>query len=186
MMSTKILREHDPEWAPLYERESSRLRQALGDCLQSIDHIGGTAIADISTKPIIDILIQVGDLSDVDLATPQLTAMGYDARGEYGLPGRRYFSKRISAPHVDGYHVHVYQSGTINAFRHLAFRDFLKLHPHVAQEYSDLKRSLADASGRLPSNYAELKSNFVETVESQALIYFGNERGNRPNPMLPH
>lgn len=172
MMSTKVLREHNPEWALLFESEALGLRQAFGNCLQSIDHIGGTAIAGVVTKPIIDILVQVWELSEIDIVTPSLTAMGYDARGEYGIPGRRYFSKKITSEPVNGYHLHVYRCGTADAVRHLAFRDFLMLHPQVALEYSRLKRSLADASGLLPCNYGDLKSDFVKTVERRALVYF--------------
>lgn len=172
MMSTKIIRAHDPKWADAYEREASQLKQSFGDCLQGIDHIGGTAIAGIFTKPIIDILVQVPSLADVDPRTPELIARGYDARGEYGIPGRRYFSRKVSTKNVHGFHVHVYQSGSDNAFRHLAFRDFLKLRPEVAQEYSELKRSLADPLGQLPYNYADLKSEFVQHVERQAVAHF--------------
>jgi GrpB-like predicted nucleotidyltransferase (UPF0157 family) len=176
MMSTKVLREHNPEWALHFESEALRLRRAFGNCLHSIDHIGGTAIADVVTKPIIDILVQVCDFSDIDVVTPLLTAMEYDARGEYGIPGRRYFSKKITSEHVNGYHLHVYRCGTADAVRHLAFRDFLRLHSQVALEYSRLKRSLADASGLLPCNYGDLKSDFVETVERRALLFFTSSR----------
>ncbi len=171
-MSNKVIRAHDPAWSALYEAEAATLVASIGQNVVCIDHIGGTSIPAILTKPVIDILVQVTDLFDLEVRTPELVRLGYEARGEYGIPGRRYFSRKTAMENISGYHVHVYQRGSENAFRHIAFRDFLRLHPQIAREYSELKRSLADPSGVLPSDYAELKSGFVQNIERQALAYF--------------
>lgn len=171
-MTNKVIRFHDPDWADAYADEAARLRKAFGASAQSLDHIGGTAVAGVFAKPIIDILVQVTALDDVDQRAEALEGLGYEVRGEYGIPGRRYFSKKVSTDNIQGYHVHVYEVGSHNARRHLAFRDFLLQHPEVAQQYSELKRSIADASGRLPEDYADRKSAFVQRVEQQALAHF--------------
>ncbi|MFT3808411.1 MAG: GrpB family protein [Micropepsaceae bacterium] len=175
-MSAKVIRAHDPRWQDAYRQEAGQIERAFGDCLDGIDHIGGTSIAGIFAKPVIDILVQARSLAEVEARSPAMMDLGYEARGEYGLPGRRYFSRKVSAASVTGYHVHVYQSGSADAFRHLAFRDFLVLHPQLADAYSELKRSLADSSGVLPPDYANLKSAFVQDIERQALAHFRRTR----------
>lgn len=57
---------HDPRWAEYGQRESARLREAIGPTLVTIHHIGSTAIPDICAKPIIDLLPVVSSLDRLD------------------------------------------------------------------------------------------------------------------------
>src|SRR5262245_2545019 len=82
---------HDEAWAREFTREAQRIERALGDVLVDLQHIGSTAIPGIVAKPVIDLLGAVTSVDALDAATSRLEALGYEALGEFGLPGRRYF-----------------------------------------------------------------------------------------------
>jgi len=135
IMTVKTIRAYDPRWVGAFAREAARVRIALGPLSASIDHIGSTAVKDIVAKPLIDILIQVADLRSIDDRATRFEDIGYDARGEYGIAGRRYFSKTVGTGIVTGYHIHAFETGSYQAKRHIAFRDCMRLRPDLAKAY---------------------------------------------------
>ncbi len=98
-MAMKVVVEpHNPHWAGMFENESQMVTQALGPNVVTIYHIGSTSIPNIYVKPIIDMLVEVTDITDVDAHNRAMEALGYEAMGECGIPGRRYFRKEDAAP----------------------------------------------------------------------------------------
>lgn len=172
----KIIAPHDPQWRQTFEAEATQVRRLLSPAALRIHHIGSTAIPAIYAKPVIDILIEASDLAGVDACAPRMTSAHYDVRGEYGIAGRRYFSKPASGAATTGFHVHVYEQGSPQIFRHLAFRDYLLERPDVAAAYSHLKQSIADASGALPADYVARKERFVAETQAAALDHFSVKR----------
>ena len=160
-MASKMIVSHDPGWEKAYADKAPRLEKAFGLTFKRMNHIGGTSLSDVFTKPIIDILVQLASFDDEPAWTAALAEQGYDARGEYGIAGRRYFARKLTTAGLQGYHVHVYTEGSYHLFRHRAFRAFLVRHPETVHEYSELKRKIANASGRLPNDHAARKSPFV-------------------------
>ena len=73
-----------------------------------------------------------------------MEALGYEAMGEFGLVGRRYFRKENPA-NIRTHHVHIYQANSPEVKRHLAFRDYMIAHPQDAEQYSLLKQKLASS-----------------------------------------
>jgi GrpB-like predicted nucleotidyltransferase (UPF0157 family) len=168
--STVIIRvvAYDSRWPALYAAEARRLREALRDVVSDIHHIGSTAVPGLSAKPIIDILLAVSSLAKLDERASILASLGYEAKGEHGIPGRRYF-RRDDERGERTHQVHSFQVSSGEADRHLAFRDCLISHPQVAEEYAELKRGLAR---RFPSDiygYMDGKNAFVKHHEARAL-----------------
>lgn len=166
---------HSAEWREMFEAEAAAIRAALGGEARGIHHIGSTAIPGVSAKPIIDILLEVRDIGRMDELTPRMTALGYEAWGEYGIPGRRYFVKFGEAGGGAGFigrthHVHAYQVGNPEIERHLAFRDYMISHPTEAREYSRLKEDLAWKAGDIEA-YMDGKDAFVKATEKRALAW---------------
>jgi len=143
---------------------------ALGRALVVIHHIGSTAIPGIYAKPIIDMLAVTGDLSLLDERTPRLQALGYEALGEFGIPGRRYFRKNNSAGERT-YQIHAFQTGSPQIARHLAFRDYLRAHPEVARDYETLKHRLAAAFPNDIGSYTDGKDSFIHDIDSRAAAW---------------
>ena len=162
----------NPQWPQAFEAEAVQVLLALGNNVVYIHHIGSTAIPNIYAKPVIDLLAEVSDIDHVDTRNVAMAALGYTALGEYGLPGRRYFRKHDEAG-VRTHHLHTFQRGSTEAQRHLAFRDFMRANPDCAQQYSDLKRTLAAQYPNDIDSYMDGKDEFVKAVEKQAM----EERG---------
>jgi GrpB-like predicted nucleotidyltransferase (UPF0157 family)/RimJ/RimL family protein N-acetyltransferase len=158
---------HDPQWAVEFERESSLVRNALGDLLVAIHHIGSTAIPGISAKPIIDMLAVAGDVAQLDAKEPEMKALGYEALGEFGIAGRRYFRKD-DALGKRTHQIHAFQIGSPQIERHLAFRDYLRAHPQPAHQYDVLNQRLAELHASDISAYTDGKDAFIAEIDVRA------------------
>lgn len=62
-------------WPNEFRELGARLRNALGDAAQRIDHIGSTAVPDLAAKDVIDVQITVASLDEGDVIAP-LVAIG--------------------------------------------------------------------------------------------------------------
>jgi len=162
---------YDYAWPSQFIAERQRLTGILSDCVLAVHHIGSTAVPGLAAKPIIDILIEASDLAVLDRRSDCLAQAGYRAKGEYGIAGRRYFTK---GPVLRTHHVHAYRRGDANIARHLAFRDYLRAHPAVAAHYARLKREIATSCGNAIERYCAGKQDFVDAYERAALRWRSN------------
>ncbi len=162
---------HDPMWSRKFESEATLVSEVLGSAAVGIHHIGSTAIPSIFAKPIIDILVEVTSLVAVDRRAESLEAHGYEAKGEFGIPGRRYFRKDNAAG-IREYQVHAFAADSGEVDRHLAFRDYLRSHPVVAEKYSQLKRELAMQHPYDIEAYRDGKDPFIKATEQVALDWW--------------
>jgi len=158
---------HSADWRAEFDMQVPLIGAAMGDNLVAVHHIGSTAIPGILAKPIVDILVEVTNLEEVDACTFAMQEARFEAKGEYGIAGRRYF-RRSDAEGTRTHHIHVFEAGSPHAGRHLAFRDFMLAHEDKAKVYSDLKARLAALQG---SAYQDAKSDFVEEMQDAALIW---------------
>src|SRR5436190_21363500 len=88
---------YNPAWPQLFEEEAAKIKQALGENCIAVHHIGSTAVPGLSTKPILDMSPVVLDIMRVDQATPSMRSLGYEAKGEFGMLFRRFFTKEHMA-----------------------------------------------------------------------------------------
>ena len=158
---------HDPKWQNLFEAEAQKVTVALSKNVVSIHHIGSTSIPNIYAKPIIDLLVEVKKIGLVDEQTAPMELLGYEAMGEFGIAGRRYFRKDNQAS-VRTHHVHVFTAASDEVKRHLAFRDYMIAHPEGAQEYSELKRKLARQHPTNIDRYMDGKDGFIKAIDKKA------------------
>ncbi len=164
---------HDPRWAALAAAESRALAAALQDILVVVHHIGSTAVPGIRAKPIIDLIPVVRGLDLLDEKRPQIEALGYGWRGEYGLPGRRYCFKDDPATGRRLCQLHCYDDGNPEIARHLAFRDYLVERPDLARQYEAEKRRCAASHPHDSHAYADCKEAWISRIERDALRFFG-------------
>jgi len=162
-----IVSDHSARWAQLFAEEAAKLRVVFGDLLLEIHHIGSTSVPGLPAKPVIDIMPVVKDIAQVDLLNVQMESLGYEAMGECGLAGRRYFRK---GGDDRTHNVHTYQWDNRQAIeRHLAVRDYLRTHPATAKEYGELKQRLARQFPTDIYGYMDGKDSFVKALEQEAL-----------------
>lgn len=165
---------HDPAWSLQFSQQVPILQDALGGNAVAVHHIGSTSIAGIHAKPVIDFLIEVKDIAQVDACNPAMIALGYEALGEYGIPGRRYFRKDRS-PRVRLHNIHTFAAGSPEAIRHLAFRDFMRAHEEYAEQYSQLKIALAEQFPEDIQGYMDGKNDFIKDMEQRALLWWDEQ-----------
>lgn len=150
--------DYDPAWPEQFLQEKQKLSIVLESVAVSIAHIGSTSIEGMCAKPIIDILLEVRCLSGLDSFNGALADMGYKAKGENGIAGRRYFQK---GEKQRSHHMHAFVSGDERIRQHLLFRDFLIAHPERAVEYAAIKSDAARRCQNDSAVYQKLKHNFI-------------------------
>ncbi|MEG5057449.1 GrpB family protein [Microcoleus sp. A2-C5] len=158
---------HDQNWRGAFETESRQIALALTENVVAIHHIGSTAIPQIHSKPIIDMLVEVKDITKLDPQTSAMEALGYEAMGEFGISGRRFFRKGNEAG-IRTHHIHAFEVNSAHIERHLAFRDYMIFHPEDAQQYSKLKQELAYKYSDNIQGYMDGKDGFIQAMDLKA------------------
>lgn len=157
---------YDPSWGEKFRLESPKLAKIFGDQAVGIFHIGSTSVPGLAAKPIIDILVRVKDIQRVDDFNAAMIELGYEPKGEYGMPGRRYFKKGDEEHHT--FHVHAFQVGNPEIARHLNFCAYLRAHPQDAKRYAELKTELARQFPHDIEQYTNGKDAFIQDIDSKA------------------
>jgi GrpB-like predicted nucleotidyltransferase (UPF0157 family) len=158
---------HNHQWRDAFEAEAKHVAAALGENVVAIHHIGSTAIPDIYAKPVIDLLVEVRDITEVDGQSSAMESLGYEVMGEYGIPGRRFFRKD-NQEGIRTHNIHAFEAGSAEVERHLAFRDYMIAHPGAAQRYSELKRKLAEEHPQSLDGYMDGKDGFIKEMDRRA------------------
>ena len=139
------------------------MKGALGECALAIEHIGSTAIPNMPSKPILDIAIGIRDFDKGFELIPLLTKLGYNFRGEVGVPRRHFFM--LGKPRT--HHVHMIELDSPAWQKRIGFRDFLRENPVKAKEYADLKKSLADQFPKDIASYSAGKTEYIDSILAQ-------------------
>jgi len=167
-----IMVDYDPAWPILYEAEKQRILKAIGNKVLAIEHIGSTAVPNLWSKPIIDMMAGVLCSTDAEDCVRLLQSLDYlDVTPQPGeldwhyCLGKKYAGEAAS---LQNYHLHLVRFMSDHWKKHLLFRDFLRNHPEVAQEYRELKRQLAAEYGSDRVGYTAAKTRFIESVITRA------------------
>lgn len=166
--------DYSPEWELEFKEEAKRLREILKDELVTIYHIGSTSIPGLASKAIIDLLPVVRNLEYVDIYKYVFEEAGYEIWGEYGISGRRYFSRTLGGYRT--HNIHVYQAGNREIDRHIAFCEYLRSHNKECKEYEDLKRKLYAKHPLDIEAYKLGKNTWIKQMEQVALKWFYKKR----------
>ena len=164
--------DYDPDWPRRFQAHSAKIGAALGDVALQIEHIGSTSVRNLGAKPIIDILLVVGDSADEESYCGRLEAAGYVLR----IREPDFHQHRMFGTQNRDVHLHVYSAGCIEVTRHLKFRDQLRSSAECRRIYEECKRKLARDPWPNMDAYAQAKTDVIERIISQA----DEEKGNRP------
>ena len=113
--------DYDPRWPRRYDAERGRIVAAAGPWIVAIEHVGSTAVSGLAAKPVVDIMGGLARLLDGDRCVAPLEALGWEYRGEAGVPGRYYF--RLWDGEKGACQLHVVERDGDFWRDHLAFRD---------------------------------------------------------------
>ncbi|QLE07757.1 GrpB family protein [Pseudoalteromonas shioyasakiensis] len=154
--------EYTPNWPDLFDIE----KRFIGSLIKNIDygtieHVGSTSVEGLAAKPIIDIMVGLESLEASKNAIQVLESNGY-CYHPYKGDVMHWFCK--PSPEVRTHHVHLIPFESKLWFERLVFRDYLRSHPIVAQDYAKLKRKLAIESGGDREKYTQEKTYFIRDV----------------------
>ena len=158
------------DWTVSAGNESQRLAEVIGETLVVIHHIGSTAIPGIMAKPTIDLMPLVREIAALDERKDALIALGYEWKGEFGLPGRRFLTRTQNGKRL--FNVHCYEATNTEAARHLAFRDYLRAHADVASAYEAEKLRAQSLQPNDVLAYNDVKNDWIKATEKRALEWY--------------
>lgn len=157
---------YNENWPKAFAKEAEKIREALGDNCIEIHHIGSTSVPGLAAKPLIDILPVVKDIHLVNEAISDMQKIGYEAKGEFGIPFRYFFTKSIGTSRT--HNVHAFEKGNSEIERHLNFRNWMRNKEDDRNAYALLKIKLAAEYPNDIYYYCCGKDNFVNEIDRKA------------------
>ena len=190
------IEEYNREWTGQFEKIKADLYSILINLNPKIEHIGSTSIPDLAAKPIIDIQVGIKNSNDLDKTIEPMINNHYIYYEIYNsvMPDRRLFvglkdekdirnfqniySKGDLIPHekinqLRLTHVHIWEHGTKDWNRHIAFRNYLREHAEVKGQYESLKKQLSLKDWKDGNEYNDAKDSFIKTTEAKAILWDG-------------
>lgn len=167
-----VLSSYQEAWPQAFGTAKQELLSVFVRTDVQIEHIGSTSVLGLSAKPVIDVLLGAANLSDIEAKIPALEqrAYRYVAKYETEIPQRRYFVKAAQTEMSSTpfrLHIHGVVIGSQLWREHLFFRDQLREHPTLREEYQALKLRLATELAHDKSAYTEAKAPFIRSVLAQ-------------------
>jgi GrpB-like predicted nucleotidyltransferase (UPF0157 family) len=151
---------YDERWPALFSREAQRIREALGERVRRLEHVGSTSVPGLPAKPRIDMLLVVDDSADEPGYVAALEQAGYVLRiREPDWHQHRMFNGPDTAVNL-----HVFSVGSPEVDRMLRFRDRLRSDPADRERYAAAKRALAARRWAHMQDYAGAKTDVVEEI----------------------
>ena len=149
-------------WPGMFEAEKDFLTTVAGKWLSgSIEHIGSTSIPGLMAKPVIDIMFGVESLERSLPAIDVIKCSGYQYY-PYKKEVMHWFCKPSDDHRTHHLHLVPFQSKLWN--ERIQFRQILLKEPLIANEYSDLKRMLAEQYKYDREAYTVEKWPFIRKV----------------------
>jgi GrpB-like predicted nucleotidyltransferase (UPF0157 family) len=174
--------EYDPTWPATFSLIAASLATILtasGVPVLAIEHIGSTSVPNLAAKPIIDIDIVVAPTSII-AATQALSFGGYTFNPENNGIDRMSFRWKghthdsgASRPTEDGEvrrAVYLNMPTGISLQNHLAVREVLRGDPALVEEYSEVKRRLAEREFSGIGAYGGGKSEILRKILQRSEI----------------
>lgn len=171
---TVILKQHHDEWGKLFKDEKATLEKAFGNIIIAIEHIGSTAMPNISAKPIVDINIGVKSLEVARDMKEKFEKLGYKHRPftsdkiRDDLQWEELYVKGSESKRT--HYVHVSVHGGEHWEHDLIFRDYIREHPEEANRYEKLKQNLAAQYAENRGMYTKGKKDYIDSVVKKAKI----------------
>ncbi len=186
---------YNPEWSAQFRQIADELKVILKDVHPTIEHMGSTSVSGLAAKPIIDVAVGIASTALLDKTIAPMTGHNYIYFEKYNsvMPLRRHYvglqsgapihrfqsvyTEADKVPHEDIYphkrvHVHVWELGSPEYLRHIAFRDYLRAHPEIVRQYAQLKKQLSVQEWEDGNAYNSGKNDFIKQEEAKAIVWY--------------
>lgn len=153
------------QWKEEFNRVKIEIMHVTGFEGDRIEHIGSTAINNMTAKPIIDILIGVDDIAKVDKALyKKLQSIGF-LRLRVERPDEIVLAKFTDNTYeVKTHYIHMVDYDKELWKNQLFFRNFLNSNVEVRAEYLNIKITSAKQKNININKYTDLKEPFVKSI----------------------
>jgi GrpB-like predicted nucleotidyltransferase (UPF0157 family) len=160
---------HNKEWRNWFEIESVALQEVFGDDVTAIEHIGSSAVENLPSKPIVDILVGLKEFSISDKQIQAIESLGFEYFGQLHEGQERLFARKRGE---QSFNISIVPYGEDEWFAKIAFRDYLRVHPDVVEAYSAIKSDAVSGGNDLLLQYHKYKDEFVIRTLSAALRWY--------------
>lgn len=156
---------YQKDWAIIYEETKSAIEKVLVEFNIAIEHIGSTAIENMTAKPIIDVVIGLEYLNKatIEKTISKLENIHFIYRSNEGENGGYLFIKEKNK-NVVSHHIHVVEQNDKQWNNYIHFRDALRKHSELALEYKQVKQSLAKKYPLDRLKYTNGKNEFIQAI----------------------
>lgn len=163
-----ILTEHQDCWKEWYDEEEQFLSSRLPSPCK-IHLVGSTSIDSIWAKPIVDILVEIPDGSNMDDTKEVLIQSGYIcmSQSDKRMSFNKGYTEQGFAERV--FHLHLRYNGDNDE---LYFRDYLLEHQDIAKEYEQLKLTLWHRFEHDRDGYTEAKGDLIQKYTTEAKLLY--------------
>jgi len=161
MSKQVVVEPYNSNWIVQFQELKSLIWPTVQDVAISIEHVGSTSVPGLAAKPVIDIDIVIGDMSQLDHVIKALASIGYEHRGNLGIVEREAF--RTQQP-LHKHNLYVCPQSSMALRNHLSLRDSLRASTSLRDEYAAIKYRLATDFPDSIDNYVEGKTEFILRV----------------------
>lgn len=160
---------YNKNWSKEFENTKAEIIEVLAQLTVSVEHVGSTSVQGLWAKPIIDIDVVISDNKLLPQVINRLESIGYKYEGNRGIEGREAF-RYENKPEFVLHHLYVCPQNSKELKRHLAFRDYLRMHYDAVQEYGKVKREGASLYPDDVEGYIQYKNTFIKKIYQKCKI----------------
>lgn len=164
---------YDPAWKVAFIEAAEAIRSCVkvDNVKYFIDHVGSTAVKDLPSKPVVDILLSVNGWSEIEKILESLKQLGY-SDGESSRENHRYFLIKEHFGSLPRFHLHVCKADIKWGRDMLVFKDELSADCSLAKKYAELKVELSSKYSDDLDRYTSEKTEFIKSALSRAANSF--------------
>ncbi|MFA6065263.1 MAG: GrpB family protein [archaeon] len=164
---------YSPSFPKLFLQQKRFVLKRL-NAFQNVEvhHIGSTSVPTLGGKGILDIIVEV-DKKNFSKAKKILHESGF--LYDHTMRKKRHFHRRYyvdfkGVPRLVHLHLTYFGSGEIEIA--LAFREYLRAHKKVREQYAQLKKKASHLHSKEGKKYVKFKLKFIESTLKKALKWY--------------
>ena len=163
---------YHPSFPKLFLQQKRFISKILKNIKLEVHHIGSTSVPSLGGKGILDIIVEV-DKKNFSKAKEILHESGF--LYDHTMRKKRHFHRKYyvdfkGVPRLVHLHLTYFGSGEIELA--LAFREYLRAHKKVREEYAKIKRKASSLHFKEGKKYVKFKLKFVENTLKKALKWY--------------
>ena len=147
-------------WKKMFSEEKEKLNKIFSEDIFEIEHVGSTAIENLSAKPIVDIAIGVPSFDNFKKYLNKLSKL-YIIKEDYDNDEILLIKEKGNETF---FLIHVIPINCARYKNMIAFRDILRANCNILKKYEMLKINLANKYSNNRQMYTKSKNDFINEI----------------------